>query len=54
MKKLTIVVTALAALASAGIAVAHGIDGGQSVAAVSATFSAAPASRPSIARSAMR
>ncbi len=43
MKKITIVAAALAALASAGIAVAHGIDGAQSVAAVSATFSAAPA-----------
>ena len=37
MKKLTIVAAALAAMVSAGIAVAHGIDGAQSVAAVNAS-----------------
>ena len=50
MKKLTIVAAALAALASAGIAVAHGIDGAQSVAAVNATFSATPAAGSSNTR----
>ena len=50
MKKLTIVVAGLAALASAGIAVAHGIDGAQSVAAVNATFSAVPAAGSSNTR----
>lgn len=50
MKKLTIVAAALAALASAGIAVAHGIDGAQSVASVNATFSAAPAAGSSNTR----
>jgi hypothetical protein len=50
MKKLTILAAALAALASAGIAVAHGIDGAQSVAAVNATFSAAPAAGSSNTR----
>ena len=50
MKKLTIVAAALTALASAGIAVAHGIDGAQSVAAVNATFSAAPAAGSSNTR----
>lgn len=40
MRKLTLGVVAVAALAAASVAVAHGIQGAKSVSAVSATFSA--------------
>jgi hypothetical protein len=44
MRKLTLVVAAVAALAAASVAVAHGIEGAKSVTAVSASFSATASS----------